>query len=215
MAKSGFLKKIRKNSSLKKITYSFIFIALVFILSSVYFFIFKNYNIENLDNENKNDISGNSNDISGNSGSGTKLTNDVSGNSSNTSNSNTSETKLINDGTKNKINRSRSRLEVALITSDIKKHREHTFLMPNGDWDKLVNKYRTNPKITMRTIDRSKAYSELENININYSSNDLPMVVFSIFLNDKRHYGGQLKDSQVSFNSIDSYLNLLLNDYIL
>ena len=214
MAKIGFLKNIKKYIALKKKISPFLLLAMLFIISIVLYFIFKNYTIEYLDNGNNIDGSGNKIDGSGNKidGSGNKI--DGSGN------------KI--DGSGNKIDRigniptnistidkAKTRIEVALVSSEIKKHREHMFSKPGGDWTKLVNKYKTNPKITTLTIDKNNINSVLENINLNYSNNDLPMVIFSVFLNDKRYYGGQLTQTQATFNSADSYLNLLINTYLL
>ena len=214
MAKIGFLKNIKKYIALKKKISPFLLLAMLFIISIVLYFIFKNYTIEYLDNGNNIDGSGNKIDGSGNKidGSGNKI--DGSGN------------KI--DGSGNKIDRigniptnistidkAKTRIEVALVSSEIKKHREHMFSKPGGDWTKLVNKYKTNPKINTLTIDKNNINSVLENINLNYSNNDLPMVIFSVFLNDKRYYGGQLTQTQATFNSADSYLNLLINTYLL
>ena len=193
MAKIGFLKNIKKYIALKKKISPFLLLAMLFIISIVLFFIFKNYTIEYLDNGNNIDGSGNKIDGSGNNiGRIGNIPTNIS-----------------------TIDKAKTRIEVALVSSEIQKHREHMFSKPGGDWTKLVNKYKTNPKITTLTIDKNNINSVLENINLNYSNNDLPMVVFSVFLNDKRYYGGQLTQTQATFNSADSYLNLLINTYLL
>ena len=207
MAKIGFLKNIKKYIALKKKISPFLLLAMLFIISIVLYFIFKNYTIEYLDNGNNIDGSGNKIDGSGNKidGSGNKI--DGSGNNID---------RIGNIPTNiSTIDKAKTRIEVALVSSEIKKHREHMFSKPGGDWTKLVNKYKTNPKITTLTIDKNNINSVLENINLNYSNNDLPMVIFSVFLNDKRYYGGQLTQTQATFNSADSYLNLLINTYLL
>jgi hypothetical protein len=207
MAKIGFLKNIKKYIALKKKISPFLLLAMLFIISIVLFFIFKNYTIEYLDNGNNIDGSGNKIDGSGNKidGSGNKI--DGSGNNID---------RIGNIPTNiSTIDKAKTRIEVALVSSEIQKHREHMFSKPGGDWTKLVNKYKTNPKITTLTIDKNNINSVLENINLNYSNNDLPMVIFSVFLNDKRYYGGQLTQTQATFNSADSYLNLLINTYLL
>ena len=193
MAKIGFLKNIKKYIALKKKISPFLLLAMLFIISIVLFFIFKNYTIEYLDNGNNIDGSGNKIDGSGNN-----------------------IDRIGNIPTNiSTIDKAKTRIEVALVSSEIQKHREHMFSKPGGDWTKLVNKYKTNPKITTLTIDKNNINSVLENINLNYSNNDLPMVIFSVFLNDKRYYGGQLTQTQATFNSADSYLNLLINTYLL
>lgn len=59
MAKRGFIKSIQKSSPFKKLSATFISLALLFILSIVLYFVFNKYTVENFD------VSGNNLKVSG------------------------------------------------------------------------------------------------------------------------------------------------------
>jgi len=120
----------------------------------------------------------------------------------------------------NGIDKSKSRIECSLVTSQINKHREHPFVMKNGDWDTVLNKYNGNPRISIRTVNIDNISTIVNTKQFVFVHSDFPMVIISIFLSDKRITNKQydnfrftlalFKQSQLSYDNVDKMLEMLI-----
>jgi hypothetical protein len=120
----------------------------------------------------------------------------------------------------NGIDKSKSRIECSLVTSQINKHREHPFVMKNGDWDTVLNKYSGNPRISIRTVNIDNISTIVNTKQFVFVHSDFPMVIISIFLTDKRITNKQIDNvrltlarfphSQLSYDNVDKSIELLI-----
>lgn len=108
------------------------------------------------------------------------------------------------------IDKSKSRIECSLVTSQINKHRDHPFAVKNGDWDTLVNKYSGNPRISMRTVNIDNISTIVDTKQFVFVHSEFPMVIISIFLNDKRYTIALFKQSQLSYTNVNNIMEAII-----
>ena len=128
------------------------------------------------------------------------------------------------DEEENGIDKTKSRIECSLVTSQINKHRDHHFVMKNGDWDAVVNKYSGNPRINIRIVNIDNISTIINTKNFVFPHSDFPMVIISIFFTDKRITNkqldntritlGLLKHSQLSYDNVDKIMEFLIKHYL-
>ncbi len=110
----------------------------------------------------------------------------------------------------NGIDKSKTRIECSLVTSQINKHRDHPFAVKNGDWDTLVNKYSGNPRISMRTVNIDNISTIVDTKQFVFVHSEFPMVIISVFLNDKRYTIALFKQSQLSYINVENIMEALI-----
>jgi len=108
------------------------------------------------------------------------------------------------------IDKSKTRIECSLVTSQINKHRDHEFAVKNGDWDTLVNKYSGNPRISMRTVNIDNISTIVDTKQFVFAHSDFPMVIISIYLNDKRYTIALVKQSHLSYINVNNSMEALI-----
>lgn len=111
------------------------------------------------------------------------------------------------------IDKSKSKMEVSLVTSQIKKHKEHPFVRPTGDWDAIVNKYKGNPRITIRIVDINNISTITDTKYFNFKHSDYPMVISSVFINDKRYSIGFITHEKLSYEKIETLIELVIKHF--
>jgi hypothetical protein len=128
------------------------------------------------------------------------------------------------DEEENGIDKTKTRIECSLVTSQINKHRDHPFVVKNGDWDTLVNKYSGNPKISIRTVNIDNVSTVINTKAYVFVHSDYPIVIMSVFITDKRITNKQidnfrltlavLKHSQLSYDNVEKIMEFI-NKYFL
>jgi hypothetical protein len=108
------------------------------------------------------------------------------------------------------IDKSKTRIECSLVTSQINKHRDHQFVVKNGDWDTLVNKYSGNPRISMRTVNIDNISTIVDTKQFVFAHSEFPMVIISIYLNDKRYTIALFKQSQLSYTNVNNIMEAII-----
>ena len=192
----GYIKTIRSNKHFKKIFKFFLIIALLLILTLIMYSLFNKPSIENLDDEKPKDQDEKPKDQDENA-------------------------KYEEE---NGVDQTKSRIECSLVTSQINKHRDHHFVMKNGDWDAVVNKYSGNPRINIRIVNIDNISTIINTKNFVFPHSDFPMVIISIFFTDKRITNkqldntritlGLLKHSQLSYDNVDKIMEFLIKHYL-
>jgi hypothetical protein len=124
----------------------------------------------------------------------------------------------------NGIDKSKSRIECSLVTSQINKHRAHPFVVKNGDWDTVVNKYSGNPRISMRTVNIDNISTIVDTKQFVFAHSNFPMIIMSVFLTDKRITNKQFDNfrltlvrfthSQLSYDNVDKTIELLIKYFL-
>ena len=191
----GYIKTIRSNKHFKKIFKFFLIIALLLILTLIMYSLFNKPSIENLDDEKPKDQDEKPKDQDENA-------------------------KYEEE---NGVDKTKSRIECSLVTSQINKHIDHPFVMKNGDWDALVNKYSGNPRINIRIVNIDNISTIINTKNFVFPHSDFPMVIISIFFTDKRITNkqldntritlGLLKHSQLSYDNVDKTMEYLIKHF--
>ena len=199
----GYIKTIRSNKHFKKIFKFFLIIALLLILTLIMYSLFNKPSIENLDDEKPKDQDEKPKDQD-------------------------EKPKDQDENAKyeeeNGVDKTKSRIECSLVTSQINKHRDHHFVMKNGDWDAVVNKYSGNPRINIRIVNIDNISTIINTKNFVFPHSDFPMVIISIFFTDKRITNkqldntritlGLLKHSQLSYDNVDKIMEFLIKHYL-
>jgi hypothetical protein len=124
----------------------------------------------------------------------------------------------------NGIDKTKTRIECSLVTSQINKHRDHPFVVKNGDWDTVVNKYSGNPRISIRTVNIDNVSTVINTKAYVFVHSDYPIVIMSVFITDKRITNKQidnfrltlavLKHSQLSYDNVEKVMEFI-NKYFL